>query len=396
MKIFTKEQITNLIQENIQSIDMDEMARARSDKWTQNPLSEPMVIDSPGVSSKDPNTGEIVKDKIISSDLNTSPSGKNVLKFLNYDKLKNNGNPSEWFYDVDLKKVMSQIPRNAYYGTSYTPSFDKETGKMVTQGAEEKAKRMTFPVIKKFFSDGTIYNHLLKCAIPEIVGAAYFTEPVTNVQKTFTFGGETPDIKFNLHTVKDHDDIQTAIDKVLDVRMALDAGDEVQGDRPKRMVRKHAGQIYVNGEWKPDQRTAAEKHHELTKIYKLHKKAVQGGNVAFTIQSDLTVIGGLNGTDYTLALNFSVTKYLREATKSRGMQKGQVIEPIRVHVNKQIPEGTSPESLSVATNKEFFGSLYHDALQKLGEEILAIDPDDALTQLMFDPSEVDTDFGNDY
>ena len=78
------------------------------------------------------------------------------------------------------------------------------------------------------------------------------------------------------------------------------------------------------------------------------------------------------------------------------MQKGQVIEPIRVHVTEQIPQGVNPEELSVANNKEFFGNLYFKALQQLGEQILAIDPDDALTQLMFDPSEVDSDFENDY
>jgi hypothetical protein len=397
MNIFTKQQIINLINENFHSMDMDmdEMARARSGESER--LPEPMYIDFPGVATKDPKTGEIVQDKIISDDVIILPNGKKVLMFADYNRLKPDGkNTFFGFYDYEEKKYYKAKPRNVNYDSSYVPTYDKETGKQVTLQPETVAKKMTFATIQKFFKEGQLYNHLLKCAIPEIVGSAYFTEPVTNVQKIFTFGGESSNIKFNLHSVKDHDDIQSAIDKVLEIRMALGSGEEVKGDLPKKMVRKHAGQIYVNGEWKPDQRTASEKHHDLTKIYRLHKKAVQGGTVSFTVQSDLTVIGGLNGTDYTLALNFSVTKYLREATKSRGMQKGQVIEPIRVHVNEQIPEGVNPEELSVANNKEFFGNLYFKALQQLGEEILAIDPDDALTQLMFDPSDVDSDFENDY
>ena len=79
MKIFTKKQISDLIIESVQSLDIDEMARARREDWGNEKLPEPMVIDVPGVSSKDPNTGDIVKDKVISCLLYTSPSPRDGL-----------------------------------------------------------------------------------------------------------------------------------------------------------------------------------------------------------------------------------------------------------------------------------------------------------------------------
>jgi hypothetical protein len=392
MNIFTKKQIADLIIEHVQSLDIDEMARARREDWGNEKLPEPMVIDVPGVSSKDPNTGDIVKDKVISDDVRIAPKGQKVLMFFNQEVKDVRGYAAKYFYDIDRKKVMNALPRNDYYGTSYSMA-------QKPQGGETTAKRLTFPIIQKLFKEGAIHTHLMKCAIPEIVGSAFHTEPVTNVEKTFTFGGEGSQIKFNLHSVQDSSDIQTAVDKILDFRMSLDdeGGSQPSGDRsvPKRMVRKYAGNVYSGGEWTPEQRTYAKKHHELTRIYKLHKKAVQGGDIGFTVQSDLTVIGGLNGNEYTLALNFSVSKFFREATQSRGRQKGQVVEPIRVHVTETIPEGTTPETLSVVNNQAFFKNLYINSLQQLGNKILEIDPDDALTQLMFDPSEVDADFGND-
>jgi hypothetical protein len=246
----------------------------------------------------------------------------------------------------------------------------------------------------------------MKCAIPEIVAAAYFTEPTTNVQKTFTFGDVDSNIRFNLHSVQDETDIQTAMDKILDLRMSMSSDDEggqpTSSSSPRRMVRKYAGTVYPGGEWTPEQRTFSKKHHKLTAIYKLHKRAVQGGDIAFTVQSDLNVIGGISGGDYTLVLNFSVTKFFRTATQSRGRQKGQIIEPIRVHVTEPLPDGVDTSNdggqnppFNVINYKDFFKSMFINALQQLGNKILEIDPDDALTQLMFDPSDVDADFQND-
>ena len=399
MNIFTKKQISDLIIEQVESMDIDEMARARREDWGNEKLPEPMVVDVPGVSSKDPNTGDIVKDKVISDDLRIAPKGQKFLMFYNQELRDPRGYPPQQFYEIDIRRVHKHLPRSDKYGTAYSASFDPDTKEQIKENPETTAKRLTFPIIKKLFEAGPIRSQLLKCAIPKIVSSSHFTEPVTNVEKTFTFGGVGPQIKFNLHTVQDSDDIQTAIDKILNYRMSLDDEGGNQSDTEvsnlKRMVRKYGGNRYSGGEWDPSQHTYSEKHHELTPILKLNKRAVQGGKVSFTVQSDLTVIGGLNGNEYTLALNFSVTKFLREASKSRGIQKGQVIEPIRVHVTQTIPEGVSSETLNVVNNKLFFKSLFDSSLQQLGNKILEINPDDALTQLMFDPSEVDTDFAND-
>jgi hypothetical protein len=412
MRIFTKEQIASIILEQVQSVDMSEMARARREDWGNEKLSEPMVIDVPGVSSKDPNTGEIIKDKVISDDVRIAPKGQRVLMFYNQEIKDVRGYAAKFFYDIDRKKVMSALPRNDYYGTSYSPSFDTKTKTIITAKPETSAKRFIFPIIKKLFSEGAISSHLMKCAIPEIVAAAYFTEPTTNVQKTFTFGDVDGNIKFNLHSVQDEADIQTAMDKILDLRMSMSpeeggeeeggVGQPVSSSSPRRMVRKYAGNIYPGGEWTPEQRTFSKKHHKLTAIYKLHKKAVQGGDIAFTVQSDLNVIGGVSGSDYTLVLNFSVTKFFRTATQSRGRQKGQIIEPIRVNVTEPLPDGVDTSNdggqnpqFNVNNYKDFFKSMFINALQQLGNEILKLDPDDALTQLMFDPSDVDADFQND-
>ncbi len=399
MRIFTKQQIASIILEQVQNIDMSEMARQRREDWGNEKLPEPMVIDVPGVSSKDPQTGEIVKDKVISDDVRIAPKGQRVLMFYNQEVKDVRGYAAKYFYDIDRKKVMNALPRNDYYGTSYSPSYDPKTKQQITQNPETTAKRLIFPIIKKLFSEGAINTHLMKCAIPEIVGAAYFSEPVTNVQKVMTFGDQDGSIKFNLHSVQDESDIQSAIDKILDLRMSLSSDEEggeapaMSSSQPRRMVRKYAGTIYPGGEWTPEQRTHAKKYHELTKIYKLHKKAVQGGDVAFTVQSDLNAIGGVSGNEYSLVLNFSVTKFFRTATQSRGRQKGQIIEPIRVYVTEQLPEGGG--EFNVINNKDFFKNIFINALQELGNKILEIDPDDALTQLMFDPSDVDADFAND-
>jgi hypothetical protein len=420
MKVLTKDYILSLVME--QMTGLSEMPNVEADAWTTEKLDEPMSIDLSGYASLNPDTNEVEQDKAIGTQLRIGPKGHKLLFFQNRNKDK-----QRTWVDINSKRVFTFLPRNDEYGTKYSgpkaivkdpiPQGDDWHSKSKRDELErlkqekiegrlqEWSKRnLVFPVVNNLFQNSAIMKQLDKCGIPEIIGQNEYTEPVTNVKKVMNFNG--PNISFNIHAVRDDEDVQKAIDKILDYRMSLETGEKMKGERPKpgKMVRNYAGQIYAGGKWSPEQRAHAEKHHELTPIYKLHKQAVQGGHKAFNVLSDLNIVGTLHGGEYTMVAMFLATKQIRTATISRGQNKGQLIKPIRVDVTMPVPEGIDFDNLTVAkisndetasataNQREFFKQIMFELMGKLGKEIMNLDPDEVFEAMMFEPDDVDTDF----
>ena len=400
MNVLTKNTILSIIAE--QMLSVDEMSARPAELWQTEKLEQPMVIDLPGVTSLNPDTQTPEEGKVISNIIRISPKGQRLLQFKNLAK----GGQRMWL-EIGTDKVHPHLPRNDVYGTKWSGPKpledlyrdDEDKDKKIATRKEnltnEWPKRnLIFPIINSLFRSPNIIRQLDRCGIPEIVADNEYTEPVTNVRKIMLWTG--PKLYFNFHAIRDEEDVQTALDKILDYRMSLEDGGEVnqQQDRqkPVKMVRAYGGQVYPGGKWTPEQIAYAEKYHKLTPVYKLHKKAVQGGHKAFNLRSDIDFIGGIIDNEYSLGVSFSVTKYYRTAGASRGKDKGKIIEPIRVHKSLNIPEGINPEELTIKNHKEFFKEIFKMVLTELGEQILQIDADEVLTQLLFEPSDVDKEF----
>lgn len=398
MNVLTKNAILSIIAE--QMLSVDEMSARPAELWQTEKLDEPMVVDLPGVSSFNPETKAPEEGKVIGDIIRISPKGQKLLQFKNLAK----GGQRMWL-EIGTDRVHPHLPRNEVYGTKWTGAKpveslygdDEEKIKETLRRREQEwpKRNLIFPIINSLFSSPGIIKQLDRCGIPEIIADNEYTEPVTNVKKVMEFNG--PKLKFNLHAVRDEDDVQAALDKILDFRMSLETGEENQAQRqkPTKMVRAYGGQVYPGGVWSPEQRAHAEKYHELTPIYKLHKKAVQGGHKAFNLRTDLDIVGyPMASGEYLLGVSFSVSKYYRTAAVSRGKDRGVIIDPIRVQSSLPIPQNENPHDITIKQDREFFKELFKTVLDKLGQRIMDIDADDVLTQLLFEPEEVDKEFGN--
>lgn len=434
MEFLTKEFINRLISEEL-GYDLDEMAKPKSEKWKESFLGEPMTLnvqsirDIP-VTAVDVKGGEQLDPGVIKSNIvRTSPTGHRLIEFINLE----NGKRVNRYVEIDDAgspiNTFKFPPRLPKYGTGYEGPTDMETqitnkiqklqkvqktyghdvndpnlrtkmaGVIQLNAKDEWAKRnVVHPILNAFFSESGIIKHLDKCGIPEVLARATFTEPSTNIsrldpnkQRHSNFNG--PDMVFNYHSVRDDDDVQNAIDKIISYRMSIETGEKMKGKRqsPGKMVRQYGGQQYPGGKWDPEQRTYDKPHFELTPIYKLYKQAVQKGEKAFNVITDLDVIGKVVGGRYVLTMSFTATNSVRTATSSMGSQRGKLFEPIRVNSVQELP-GDSQE-VTVANNKDFFKELFRDCLTQLGEKLLEVEPDAVLEKLLFEPEEVISDPG---
>lgn len=429
MEFLSKEFIDRLISEEL-GHDLDEMAKPKNEKWAESHLDEPVTLnvqsirDIP-VTAVDVNTGESLDPGVVKSNIiRTGPNGHRLVEFINLE----NGKRVNRYVEIDDTNnpinTFKFPPRLPKYGTAYEGPKDMESritdkiqrlqkvqstyghnvddpelrrkmaGVIDLNSKDEWAKRnVIHPIVNAFFSNKAIIKQLDKCGIPEVLASATFTEPSTNISRLdphkkrhSNFNG--PDILFNYHSVRDDDDVQNAIDKIISYRMSIETGEKMKGKRPEpgKMVRQYGGQQYSGGKWDPSQRTYDKPHFELTPVYKLYKQAVQKGEKAFNVITDLDVIGKIVGGRYVLTMSFTATNSIRTATQSYGSQRGQLFSPIRVNAVMDLPQ--EGDQVSVANNKEFFKDLFKDCLNQLGEQLLQVEPDAVLEKLLFEPEEV--------
>ncbi len=439
MKVLSKDYILSLIAEEEQSLG--EMARPPKETtesgWTVKNLDEPVRFEIPGknIAGKNPETGEVDPDVIYSHRMRTSPNGKEVYEFVN----ENSPNKQKFkveVYDPILKKIFpdGRLPRNAYYGTSWVkkelPSepeqeFDPDDPNYVFPDEDEQRSKIRKvlvgrglwaktnvinPILNSFFSDPKIRKKLIVCGIPTISADREHTEPVTNIVPQMNFIGNIPDaeairhpkeeekrmplsLQFEYHGVRDEDGIQDAIDKIYEKRMMLANGEVPPNDEASDYNRRLYAHLYPRSKWTADQRADSEKHHELTPKYGLHKKGVQWGTKAFNVLSRIQFIGRVVGDEYILDIKFKVDKSMRPVTKSRGEERGDLIDPITTRVVKSIPYQADNDNFTInKKTADFFSEIFKEGLQKIGTEIIQLNPDTVLGNLRVVGADVDPDF----
>lgn len=393
MKILDKKRILEIISEEIRTKDIREMAHKRTEDWSTEKLNEPREFDAIGdISSINPETNEVVQGKIYSSVIRVSPNGSKLVEFFNQSK-----GGMKMFYDYRNHKLFQYPPRNSVYGTAYTaPKMeklkdidpDKYDEKVEIENERWTKKYVLYPLINELFNKDKIKIRLFMAGLPILGAGKEFTEPVTNVDRRMRYIG--PELSFELHSVRDETDVQNALDKIISYRERLANEEEPEntdmGDlAPKKHVRMYGGNVYPGGHWKEYQRTFSEKYHELTPKYHLHMKAVQGGEISYTLTTKLKVYGtAINEDSYILRLILTFSRSMRDITKSKGTSKGDVIPPIEIIVREPKPYNIVG-NFTVRENKEFYENIFKKGLIELGRKILEIDPDETLPD--FEPDD---------
>lgn len=436
MEFLTKEFISRLIFEEVQNFELSEMALNAA--WVPSKLPNQLTLNVKDIRGKEVNaidtiTGEKLEPGIIKSHLvRTSPLEQRMIQFLNIE----NGTRQTRYVEIDDNdqpiNTFTAPPRTPKYGTSYGGAVDIETkvdkrieklqrrqkqagwdkedenqrqmvrGRLELSAKDSQAKRkLVHPIINKFFGQKSIITHLDKCGIPELKATSTFTEPTSNInvlsprrEKESKFCG--PEIYFNYHTVRDDNDIQDAMDKILAFRLSTAVGEKPKGKRPEpsKMVRNYAGQVYSGGQWSPEQRAYDKPHFELTPIYKLYKQAVQKGEKAYNVISDLTVMGKVvskgDTNSYILTARFGATNSVRTVNTTYASTRGNLFNPITVSVEYEMGDEIEfpKESMNCIENTELFKNLYIELFQKLTDKILEIEPDSVYEKLMFEPGDV--------
>lgn len=421
MNFITKEFINRLIQEQL---DLTEMP--------QNALWAPMEGEGPvtvkindikgvPVNAVDPDTKEPLQPGEVKANIvRQSPTGFRMINFTNvedgatitrYVILDDENNPlygeltlprakkygTDWG-GTDFEKLAKQRivrlgikQKKAGHNPDDPEQVEKEKINQQKFWNDSWAKRkLVNPAFNQFFLQPSIIKHLDKCGIPEVRGGAKFTEPSTNILRTYSYNG--PRIQFNYHSVRDDNDVQDALDKIISYRTSLETGEKMKGSRPEptKMVRQYGGNVYPGGKWDPTQRALGKSDFKLTPVYKLYMKNVQRGEKAFNVITDVDVLGDVVGDSYLMTMSFSATKSFRPADTEEGREqspkRGNLFEPIRVQMRVPLPDGD--KTPTAREHYGFFKQLFQDTLTELGNRILDIDPDSVLEQLMFEPEEV--------
>lgn len=421
MNFITKEFINRLIQEQVELTEMP-----RNLLWADLEGEEPVTVKIDSikgipVNAVDPDTNEPLQPGEVKANIvRQSPTGFRMINFLNIENgkrvtryviLDDQNNPlygepylpratkygTEWT-GTDLEKLAKQRltrldRKQSTYGhdPENPEQIEREKVNQEKFWKDSWAKRkLVNPLFNSFFLQSSIIKHLDKCGIPEVRGGAKFTEPSTNILRTYSYNG--PRIQFNYHSVRDDNDVQDALEKIINYRTSIETGEKMKGARPEptKMVRQYGGNVYSGGKWDVTQRALGKSQFKLTPIYKLYMKNVQRGEKAFNVITDLDVIGDIVGDNYLMTMSFSATKSFRPADseegREQGPRRGNLFEPIRVQVRVPLPEGD--KTPTVKENYEFFKDLFQQTLSDLGNKLLEIDPDSVLEQLMFEPEEV--------
>ena len=412
-EIQLKRILDKIISESYDESDIDEMSREASKNWPTHQLDpgeedtmpESFDIDyfeTPKlgripVIGKNPSTGEYVPGKVFTKDLRKSASGHMAILFTNHEK--------KGAYYVDktrwavlsndktkIDKIYPDEPRNTVYSSSWKGPAEKEVVNQNTRGVETQTvrrdpedlgKRILFDVINRVFSEPELFKHEHKCAIPEIVANAKTTERKTNVNRVMSFSG--PNLSFTISTMRNFSDPQTAIDKSLGFRMALDFGDEPEvQDMPDYMRRQFAN-AYPGSKWESSQAADSKKVYKgKTPIYHLKKKFVQEGESYFNRHTFLVVRSRITADNILiLEMTFYVDENRRSIDSETAKNIGHVIQPIDVMLGKRLPglEGINSDEFTVAKYPEFYRSLFNDVLELVKERIMNINPDDTMPDI---------------
>jgi hypothetical protein len=247
------------------------------------------------------------------------------------------------------------------------------------------------------------------CLIPEPWAGPEFSEHTTNKTVLKTFGGVSPDIDCDFIAVRDLIDVESAINEVMDLRMALAEGPEAQGIQPrereasKHMPRQHANYIYKGGNWEAKQRVHDPEFFKReggkTPVYELLSKNIQEGLKTINVKAVLDIKGGIdngnvNNGQYTLRGTFTAELNCRNLKTGAGESTGHLFQPINVVMSKPMPEDVDKANFSLEQNTDFFinegrtnkkinrTGFLPDFINKIGAEIVAnVDPDAVLQKM---------------
>jgi hypothetical protein len=422
MNVLTKNDILSLISEQI--ADINEMANAPSKNWHYEKLENGLELDLPEVVSaeglrvpvKSLTTNEageksFVNGKIFGHQILTGPSteqypqGRRILAFANYEGPHNDRVVRfvELDEDDNIKTdpatgqpvTLWNMPRNKKTGTTVKPpdfkTFDdpREQEKYDRMLKQRRAKYYVFKAINETFGDQEVVRQFIKCGAPRIVGAKGYTKLYTDVVQDMDFVG--PNLNFTIITKTDSENINSVISTIWNYRRAIDTGQELPTmDRPTKQIRAFA-KGYPKSSWSAHQVLDSEEHAQLTQALKLWMQAVKGGLVAFNAVTYLDVMGEVNGNQYSLGVNLSVKKNIRQVSKSRGQSMGNILEPIRVTHNYPIPAGANEQNFNVENYPQLFKTMLINILEGVTSELLNLDPDEVLAELISNPIEVEGD-----
>lgn len=413
------------------SQEMGEMANISREARMQNKeiLTEPIRIPVqdlingggkpiPKIISKDPETGEFVEDVVIGNEVFTLPIGGQILKFHNWGVTGNldRKNVMAHFVKIPENIHYPNFPRKKEYGTGYVKTDkgvekpnetelerEKREKYIKTQNEGYVKRHVIFRGINELFTRPDILNRLDMCLVPEVRGTTLRTERTTNVEKRMEFGGNSPTINIEFHSVMDQETLEHAIDRIFDVRANVE--DEIERERtisvPK--PREYSNYIYRGGKWEPSQRILDKDAFiaagEYTPILKLLKKNIQKGEKRVNVMSKLYIDGDVvDGNQYKLRAKFTTILNHREENKTT-ITTSKYIPDIFAEVTRPLPEDIEPEQFTIRNNIEFFGTkagggIFFELMDKLGEKILqTLDPDDAIDTLtkILVPSALDID-----
>ena len=304
-----------------------------------------------------------------------------------------------------------EIPRNVQQTLSVAPEGESEEEKTqrlrrLQHIREGNAKRYAlFPLINKMFSEHGLLDKLDISLVPETWATPPRTEHTQNVISLKKFGGNSAEIDADFYAVRDLDDVEGAIDEVMELRADLAMGD-VEDDRErdvsKSVPRRHANYIYQNGNWFAKQRVHDEDFFKReggkTPVYALLSKNIQEGNKGVSIESHLDVKGSVEGDQYVLKSVFSSELNMRNPETGAGEVIGQLFDPVVTGLRKPLvdDEGNpiDPNQFTLENNTTFFvnegrtvqGSktgfmpdFFNDTANKIKE---SIDPDEVLTRMV--------------
>lgn len=366
----------------------------------------------PPILCLDPANGEYVKNMCIGDIIMTVPSGHEFLRFENYagKTLANQKSVRQFNYILlptnigDRYGFSKDQPRGNRWGIPINRNV-REKLKVEVPGEteEQRDKRLKrldalyralskrfglFPIINEAFANPEVLDHLDKCLIPETWAISLTTEHPTNKIIVKKYGGDSPEVDVDFVAVRDLENVEKAINDVVELRTALamgpddpnlDVTDVRQREREysKPMQRQHANLIYQNGNWDAKQRAHDQnifrEEGGKSDIYNLLAKSIQEGNVKVVIKSVLEIKGNVRvipedeSYEYVFRGKFSSVLYHRNA-EGAGALVGELFEPIVVTLRKPVGD-YDIESTNFESRPEFFINAGRKSTQRIGQTV---------------------------
>ena len=436
-------------------VELETPLRIPKNMLSRSPASLAKMPELPRIVSHDPELNEFVEDVVIGTTLITTPSGHEVLEFKNYGYEQNVDQNTKyklnyivladrWKVDGRLTEFTNVFMGANVRGKKYGRDIDRDVLDELlanppgTDASEEemnewldevhtlqnaRAKRYAlFPLINRMFSEPTLLDKLDISLIPETWATSIRTEHTTNKTQIKKFGGTTAEIDANFISVRDLENVEGAVDEVMDLRAelalgAVDGGDENEDEETRRkrekslsVPRRHANYIYRNGNWYAKQRVHDENFFEReggkTPRYELFSRNIQEGKVEVTVESELEVQGKIEGNEYVMKSTFKADLNVRHPELGAGVkvtnnnedEDNALFPPIVTGYRKPLidEDGNpiNPEEFTLEKNIEFFVNegrtvseartgFLPDFFKQTGENIKNnIDPDTILDRMV--------------